>query len=91
MSILQDTFRSTCTGLHGLALPCIYSMCKKCRAVCIYNNTVRSQCVHFAWLSSVYLAMAAGHRFICCSVIAPCLSAPFFSRGIFHAVSGGDL
>lgn len=53
-----------------------------------YIITVYSHCMRFAWLSPIYLNMAAGHRFICWSVIAPCLSAPFFG-GIFHTVSGG--
>lgn len=85
---LQDAFSCTSIGLYSLALSCIYSICKSCWAVCIYNNTVYSYCMRFAWLSPIYLNMAAGHRFICWSVIAPCLSAPFF-RGIFHTVSGG--
>lgn len=45
ISVLQDTFPCTYPGLYGLALPCIYSMCKNCRPVCIYNNTASSHCV----------------------------------------------
>lgn len=62
------------SGLYSLAIPCIYRMCKNCRAVCIYNNTA---CSHSAWLSPLGLDVAC-HRFICRPVIGPCFSAPFF-------------
>lgn len=76
ISVLQDTFPCIYSGLYGLTLQCIYSMYKNCRAVCIYNNTACSNCV-CALDNCLHVA---GHRFMCWSVIGPCLSAPFFQR-----------
>lgn len=76
ISVLQDTFPYIYSGLYGLPLPCIYSMCKNCMVVCIYNNTACSHCVR-----ALHDCLSvAGHRFMCPSVIGPGLSAPFFQR-----------
>lgn len=54
-AVLQDTFPYS--GLC-LALPCIYSTCKNCRAVNIYNNTACSHCMCVLYITiSMWLAV----------------------------------
>lgn len=60
--------------LHLQWLPCINSMFKNCRAVCIYNNTACSHCVCVCALHD-YMIMA-GHRFMCWSVVGLCRRCP---------------